>query len=300
MDIKLKLFCTVAETKSFSKTSRIVHLSQPAVSLQIQALEEFFETKLFDRSKDTITLTPAGEILYRNAKHVLGHYAEIEKEIGKITGMLKGGVTVGASTTLGNHVLPRVIITFKKNHPKIKITMRVGNTRRIEDLLTSGFIDFGIVAGTPAKASLMAEPVVSDELALIIPPKHPWAKKGVVSVLDITREPFILREEGSGTRQRIEDFFLPHGITVQELHVPLILGSTESIKEAVEAGIGISIVSKLAVRKEVEDGRLKLVKLKEGKILRTLSLIRPPKSALSHAAEEFLLFVRKYPYEAFF
>ncbi len=118
MDIKLKIFCTVTETRSFSKTSRIVHLSQPAVSLQIQALDEFFGAKLFDRTKSAIALTPAGDVLYRRAKHVLEHYAEIQKEIGKITGMIKGGVTVGASTTLGNHVLPRVIIDFKKEHPR--------------------------------------------------------------------------------------------------------------------------------------------------------------------------------------
>lgn len=300
MDIKLKLFCKVAETQSFSRTSRIVHLSQPAVSLQIQALEQFFETKLFDRSKDAITLTPAGEILYRQAKHILEHYSEIEKEIGKITGMIKGGLTVGASTTLGNHVLPQVIIEFKKKHPKIKITMMVGNTKRIEELLTSGFIDFGLVAGEMSKTSLKTEPIMSDELLLIIPPMHPWTKKKIVSVLDITREPFILREEGSGTRQKIEEFFSGHGINIHELHIPLILGSTESIKEAVEAGIGVSIVSKWAVKKEVQDGRLKLCALKEGKIQRKLSLVLPPRAAFSHAIQDFILFVRKYPYEAFF
>ncbi len=300
MDIKLRLFCTVAETKSFSRASRIVHLSQPAVSLQIQALEEFFGTKLFDRSGDAISLTRAGEILYSQAKHVLEHYSEIEREISRITGMIKGGVTVGASTTLGNHVLPQVIINFKKKHPKIKITMMIGNTKRIEDLLVSRFIDFGIVAGETSKAGLKTDPIMSDELSVIVPPVHPWTKKKVISVLEIPREPFILREEGSGTRRKIEDFFSGHGISIHDLHVPLVLGSTESIKEAVEAGIGVSIVSKWAIRKEVEDGRLKVCALKEGKIERRLSMIMLPKAAFSHAIQEFLLFVRKYPFASLF
>ncbi|MEW5745210.1 MAG: selenium metabolism-associated LysR family transcriptional regulator [Nitrospirota bacterium] len=297
MDIKLKLFCAVAETRSFSKASKIVHLTQPAVSLQIQALEEFFETKLFDRSEGAVRLTPSGRILYRHAKHLLQHYTDIEKEIGKVTGMIKGGITVGASTTLGNHVLPRVIIDFKRKHPKIKFSMLVSNTKRIEDLLMSGLIDLGLVEGEVSRSTLRIEPIVPDELTLIVPPAHPWARKKVVPVLDITREPFILREEGSGTRDQIEGYLKAHGVTTNDMHIALTLGSTESIKEAVEAGIGISIVSKLAVKKEVEDGRLKLAVLREGKILRSLSLIMPSKARLSPAVEEFALSVKSYPYE---
>lgn len=297
MDIKLRLFCSVAETKSFSKASRIVHLTQPAVSLQIQALEEFFGAKLFDRTEGSITLTAAGEILYKHAKHLLEHYVDLEKEIGKVTRMIKGGISVGASTTLGNHVLPWLIINFKKKHPKIKISMQVGNTKRIEDLLISGLIDLGFVAGETSKINLKTEHIISDELVLIIPPKHAWSKKKVVSILEIAREPFIMREEGSGTRQKIEKYFELHGISTRDIHVPLILGSTESIKEAVEAGIGISMVSKWAVKKEVEDGRLKLVVPKEGRVLRELSLILPRKAVLSRAADEFYSYLKSYPYE---
>jgi Transcriptional regulator len=119
-DHKLKVFCTVAETKSFSKTSEIIHLTQPAVSLQIQALEELYETKLFDRSSGSITLTPAGEILYNYAKQILSLYAEAAKEIGKITGLIKGCVKIGAGTTVGNYILPAVAVEFKKKHPKNK------------------------------------------------------------------------------------------------------------------------------------------------------------------------------------
>lgn len=300
MDIKLKLFCAVAETRSFSKTSKIVHLSQPAVSLQIQALEEFFETKLFDRSGGEITLTAAGELLYHQARHILDHYTDVEKEMRKISGAIKGGFTLGASTSIGNHVLPRVIIAFKKEHPKVKISMRVGNTRRIEELLKSGFIDFGLVAGECMGGKLKRETIMTDDLVLIVSREHPWAKKKVVSILDILREPFILREEGSGTRQKIEEYFASHGISIDDMHIALVLGSTASIKEAVEGGVGVSIVSKWAVQREAADGRLKLVTFREGNIQRDLSLIVPSRGHLSHVIDEFLIQVKKYPYDTFF
>ncbi|MEW5745183.1 MAG: selenium metabolism-associated LysR family transcriptional regulator [Nitrospirota bacterium] len=297
-DHKLKVFCTVAETKSFSKTSEIIHLTQPAVSLQIQALEELYETKLFDRSSNTINLTPAGEVLYRYSKDILSLYAELEKEIGKITGLIKGSITVGASTTIGNYVLPSVIADFKKNHPKIKINVLIGNTKRVLDLLNSGVIDLGLVEGETSRHKIKVETLLTDELALIIPPMHPWAKKKVVSILEITKEPFIIREEGSGTRQMIEKYLASHGIKVGDMRIALVLGGTESIKEAVESGMGISIVSRWAARKEIKYGSLRFVVTKEEKILREFSLLLPKNAVVSHAVDEFLSYVKSYPYEA--
>jgi DNA-binding transcriptional LysR family regulator len=263
-------------------------------------LEEFFETKLFDRSGGEITLTPAGEILYHQAKHILEHYNDIEKDMRKISGAIKGGFTIGASTSLGNHVLPRVIISFKKEHPRVKISMMVGNTKRIEELLKSGFVDFALVAGECMGGKMKRETIMSDELMLIVSRDHPWAKKKSISILDILKEPFILREEGSGTRQKIEEYFSAHGISIHDMHIALVLGSTGSIKEAVEAGIGVSIVSKWAVMREAADGRLKLLTFREGPIQRDLSLILPVKKHLSHVMDEFLIYVRKYPYDTFF
>jgi DNA-binding transcriptional LysR family regulator len=296
-DHKLKVFCTVAETKSFSKTSEIIHLTQPAVSLQIQALEEIYETKLFDRSSNLITLTDAGEILYKYAKDILSLYAEVTKEIGKITGLTKGSITVGASTTIGNYLLPALIADFKKSRLKIKINVLIGNTKKIVDLLNSGVIDIGLVEGEPSKHKIKTEPIIKDELVFIVPPFHPWAKKKVVSLLEVTKEPFILREEGSGTRQIIEKYLLSHGISIDDMRIALVLGSTESIKEAVENGIGISIISKWAARKETKYDTLKIIVPKEEKILRNFSLILPKNAILSHAVDEFLAYIKLYPYD---
>ncbi|WP_203472951.1 selenium metabolism-associated LysR family transcriptional regulator [Dissulfurispira thermophila] len=296
MVYKFKIFCTIAETGSFSKTSKIVHITQPAVSLQIQALEEICGTKLLDRSRGSVTLTTAGEVLYKYAKKILDLHEKIEKEIGKATGMIKGGVTFGASTTLGNHVLPNVIINFRKKHPKIKINMLVGNAKRIEDLLNTGFIDFGIIAGEPSKTWFKAEPILQDELGFIIPIVHPWSRKELISILEITKEPFIMREAGSATRQKIEEYLLSHGIGINKLHIALVLGSTESIKEAVIRGAGVSIISKWDVKEEVKTGKLKFVSPKEEKIFRNFSLIMPTNTVLSPSAEELISYLKNYPY----
>ncbi len=295
----MKVFCAVAETRSFSKASKIVHLSQPAVSYQILALEEFFETKLFDRSGGEITLTSAGELLYNQAKHILDHYNDIAKDMRKISGAIKGDFTIGASTSIGNHVLPKVIIAFKKKHPKVKISMSIGNTKRIEELLKYGLVDFGVVSGECMGAKLKKEKIMSDELVIIVSKDHPWAKKNKISILEILKEPFILREEGSGTRQQIDEYLSANQISIHQIHIALVLGSTTLIKEAVEAGIGVSIVSKWAVLNEAASGRLKLLTFKEGDIRRDFSLLIPAGKHPSHVMEEFLLFMKKYPFEAF-
>lgn len=295
-DHKLRVFCTVAETRSFSKASEIIHLTQPAVSLQIQALEETYETKLFDRSSSTVTLTPSGEILYRYAKEILTLYAQADKDIGEITGLVKGSISVGASTTIGNYLLSSVISDFKSKNPKIKIHLLVGNTRRVVELLNAGNLDLGLVEGEVTKYKIISERLISDEMCLVVPAAHPWAKKKDISMLDIIKEPFIFREEGSGTRQVIESYLNKRGIAVQNMNITTVLGSTEAIKDAVENGIGIAIMSKWAVRRESRYGSLKTVKFKEGRLLRDFCLVFNKNTVTSYAVDEFLGFLRKYPY----
>lgn len=296
-DHKLKVFCTVAETKSFSKASEIIHLTQPAVSLLIQAIEEIYETKLFDRTSNTVTLTPAGEVLYKYAKEILNLYAAAEKNIGEMTGLVKGSISVGASTTIANYLLPGVIADFKKTHPKIKVHLLVGNTKRIVEFLNAGNIDIGLVEGDVARQKMIVEKLVSDELALIVSPLHPWAKKKTISIIEVSKEPFIFREEGSGTRQVIEKYFSKHKITPQDMMISLILGSTEAIKESVENGLGVAIVSRWAIRKEMKYGTLKPLGFKDEKMLREFSLVFQKNAISFHAVDEFLAYLKAYPFD---
>ncbi len=296
-DHKLKVFCTVAETKSFSKASEIIHLTQPAVSLLIQAIEETYETKLFDRASNTVTLTPAGEMLYKYAKDILNLYAAAEKNIGEITGFVKGSISVGASSTIGNYLLPGVIAAFRKTHPKIKVHLLVGNTKRVVEFLNAGNIDIGLVEGDVARQKMVVDKLVTDELVLIVPPLHPLAKKRNISIFEITKEPFIFREEGSGTRQVIEKYLGKYSITPQNMMISMVLGSTEAIKESVENGMGIAIVSRWAVRKEIKYGTLKPLSFKEEKMLRDFSLIFQKKAISSHAVDEFLSYLKAYSFD---
>ncbi len=295
-DHKLKVFCTVAETGSFSRSSEIIHLTQPAVSLQIQAIEEMYETKLFDRSGSAVKLTPAGEILYKYAKEILNLYASAEKDIGEITGFVKGSISIGASTTIANYLLPGVIADFRKTRPKIKVHLRVGNTKRVVEYLNAGNIDLGLVEGDVARQKMTAEKLISDELVLIVSSLHPWADKKNISIIEITKEPFISREEGSGTRQMIEKYLSKHGIT-QNMKISMVLGSTEAIKEAVEIGMGVSIVSRWAAKKESRYGSLKLLSFKEEKMLRDFSLIFQKNAVASHAVDEFSSYLKTYPFD---
>jgi len=296
-DHKLKVFCTVAETKSFSKTSEIIHLTQPAVSLQIQAIEEKYETKLFDRSSSTVTLTPAGETLYKYAKEILALYASAEKTIGKQTGITKGCITIGAGSNIGNYLLPSIITEFKAAHPKVKIYLIVSNTKRVIELLNAGNINLGLVEGDASKQKMNVRKLLSDELLLIVSPEHPWAKKKEIPISDLIKEPFILREAGSGTRQIIEKILGRHGVTINDMRISSILGSTEAIKDAVENGLGVSIISRWAARKESRYGTLKLLNLREEKMVRDFSLIVHKNSVSSGALEEFLTFLKSYPYD---
>lgn len=295
-DHKLKVFCTVAETKSFSKTSEIIHLTQPAVSLQIQALEEIYETKLFDRSSSTVVLTPSGEVLYKYAKEILNLYASAEKVIGEITGLVKGSISIGASSTIGNYLLPAIITDFKRTHLKIKIHLLVGNTKRVVELLNSGNIDLGLVEGEVTRQKMQVDKLIPDELLLVVPAYHPWAKKKEVSISELTKEPFIFREGGSGTRQMIEKFLASHGVSAQSLKVSMVLGSTEAIKAAVENGLGVSIISRWAARKESKYGTLSLLRIKEQKMLREFSMITNKGAVSSHAVDEFLTYIKSYPF----
>lgn len=296
-DHKLKVFSIVAETRSFSRASEIIRLTQPAVSLQIQALEEMYGTKLFNRSGCVITLTKAGKMLYKYAKEINALYSAAEKEIGEFTGLTKGVISVGASSTLGDYVMPSVIAEFRSKFPKVGVHLHIGNTKNVVEYLNADNVDVGLVEGEVNKQKLIIEKLFSDELVLIMPPYHNWGKKQSISVMALAKEPMIFREEGSGTRQMIEKYFQRHGISPQQIKISLVMGSTSSIKGAVEEGLGVSIVSKWAAKKEKRYGSLKTATFKEDKFLRDFYLLRKKSKETSHTVESFIKFLKSYPFE---
>jgi DNA-binding transcriptional LysR family regulator len=297
-DHKLRVFCAVADTKSFSKASELIHLTQPAVSLQVQAMEEVYETRLFDRSGNSINLTPAGEILYKRAKEILALYAEAQKNISEITGSIKGSLSIGASSTIGNYLLPSIISAFRKKVPRVNIALLVSNTKTVAEKLNAGEIDIALVEGDVSKQRFAVDTLISDELVVIMSPVHPWAERRNVPATELIKEPLILREEGSGTRQIIMKCLEDHGIKLDDLKISLVLGSTEAIKSAVEEGVGISIVSAWAARQQIKHGILKGMTFKDLKFHRNFSIISPKRNYCTHTAKEFLGFLKVYPIKA--
>ncbi len=296
-DHKLKVFCAVAETGSFSKASKMVNLTQPAVSLQIQALEESYETALFERSGKNITLTPAGKLLYQYAKDILNLYTTVEKEINSLTGLSKGSLQIGASSTIGNYLLPTVIIAFKKKYPKIDVNLFVSNTKGIIELLNAGRIDIGLVEGDVPKQGIEVEKLLEDELVLIMPPDHLWVKRKNISVSELLVQPVIMREDGSGTRQMIEKHLMSNKISTSNLKMSLVLGSTEAIKSAVEHGMGVSILSNWTVRKEVQFGTIKTNTFRDIRFTRNFNIVFHKRGALAATAKDFFDFLKIFPFQ---
>lgn len=296
-DYKLKVFCAVAETGSFSKASKLVNLTQPAVSLQIQALEELYEAALFERTGKIITLTSAGKLLYKYAQDILNLYSTVEKEINNLTGLSKGNLQVGASSTIGNYLLPTVIIAFRKKYPKIDVNLLVSNTKGIVEMLNSGNVDIGLVEGDVSRQSLEIEKLLDDELVLIMSPDHPWVKRKNISISELITQPVIMREDGSGTRQMIEKHLINNKISLSDLKISLVLGSTEAIKTAVEHGMGVSILSNWTVKKEAQFGTIKTNSFKDLQLTRSFSIIFHKRGSLSSTAKEFLEFLRIFPFQ---
>jgi DNA-binding transcriptional LysR family regulator len=256
-----------------------------------------YGTKLFNRSGCVITLTKSGKMLYKYAKEINSLYSAAEKEIGAFTGLTKGVISIGASSTLGSYVLPSVVADFRRSFPKVGVHLHIGNTRNVVEYLNAANVDVGLVEGEVNKQKLVIEKLFADEMVLIMPPFHHWAKKSSISVMNLAKEPLIFREEGSGTRQMIEKYFLKHGISPQQIKVSLIMGSTESIKGAVEEGLGVSIVSKWAAKKEKRYGSIKTATFKEEKFLRDFYLLRRKSKESSHTIEKFIAFLKQYPFD---
>ena len=294
-DHKLRVFCSVAETRSFSKASKAMYLTQPAISLQVRALEEQLGTKLFRRSNKAVSLTETGEILYRHAKKILAAYAAIEKEINEATGLVKGKLLIGASTTLATYYLPNIIVEFKKRYPDILVDFERGNTQNIVESILKARIDLGLVEGEVRDQRLVVEKMDSDELLLVVHSKHPWADRHDISIHEIIDQAFIMREEGSGTRQVIENTLKKAGISSEQLNIVMYLGSTEAIKTAVENGLGVSILSGWAVERELRFKVLKALSFKDIRFQRDFSLIYQKKAFHTQPAEKFMELLKKFP-----
>ena len=288
MDPHLTVFKAVADKRSFSQAAKSLHISQPAISLQFQSLEENLGTRLFDRNNKRVVLTHAGKTYYKFATQIIELHEQAQKEVSELTGMVKGRVNIGASLTIGEYVLPKIAGYFLKNHPKVNLSISIANTELIVQNLLNNTMDLGLTEGTIKHSDLIIKKFMDDDLVVIIPYEHPWSKKDSITMDNLLSQPFILREPGSGTRQIMEDKLEAHGVHHDDLQIAMELGSTQAIKEAVEAGLGISIISKWAIKKDLKFKTLGMTTVEGCDFTRVFNVVYNKHHFLTQATETFI------------
>ena len=292
-DRRLQVFHTVARLLSFTKAADELHMTQPAVTFQVRQLEEQFNTRLFDRTHNRISLTDAGHRVFESAGKIFQLYSEMDNSVRELTGDISGVLILGASTTIAEYMLPVLLGDFKEKFPDVVIRLKVANTDGIVSQVENNMIDLGVVEAPVANKNLVVEKCRMDELVLIVPLNHELANKKVVSLSEITKYPFICREEGSGTREVMIESMKAAGIDNAELSVSMELGSLEAIKGAVEAGMGVSVLSSATIIKELKLGSLVAVKL-DPPLTRPFSFVHQKQKFRVRAMDELLSFARNY------
>ncbi|MBK8639140.1 MAG: LysR family transcriptional regulator [Chromatiaceae bacterium] len=292
-DRRLQVFHTVARLLSFTKAAETLHMTQPAVTFQIRQLEDHFNTRLFDRTHNRISLTAAGEQVLYFADRIFEIYAEMEHSIRDLTGEISGALTIGASTTIAEYMLPTLLGDFKEKYPEVTIHLKVANSDGIVSLVESNAIDLGVVESSVANKNLVVEVCKRDHLLGIVPPSHPLAKETSVKFARLLEYPFICREEGSGTRGVIGEYLDQLPECEGALKVAMELGSPEAVKGAVEAGMGVSVVSRATIQKELRLGTLVALEL-DPPLERPFSFVHQKQKFRLRVMEKLLEFARGY------
>ncbi|WP_445490976.1 LysR family transcriptional regulator [Niallia sp. 03133] len=286
MDYHLLTFVTVAEKQNFTRAAEALHITQSAVTLSVKALEKKYDVKFFDRTNKYVRLTSAGEILYQHAKKILTEYEQVERLMEDTADAASGPLTIGSSYTFGEYLLPKYIADFIQENPLIDPKISIRNSSRVISQLLRGELHIGIIDGTiEYHPNLSITPFAKDEMVVIVDKDHAFAKMDEVDLEDLYEETWIIREEGSGTRQIIDQLFTKFAFSPPVLRS---FGSTQIIKESIEAGLGISIVSKFAIQKELRMGTIHPLRIKNNLITHDFSYVLPKTGFLPRSVELFL------------
>ena len=241
-DRRLQVFSTVARLLSFTKAADALHMTQPAVTFQIRQLEEHFNTRLFNRTHNRISLTVAGEMVRGYADQIMGLQIEMDDAVSELTGGAGGQLVLGASMTIGQYVVPTLLGEYRTQFPVVALRLFVANTVSVIHMVEDSDIDVGIVEGPVANKNLETEVCWEDELVVVTPIGHPLTEVESLKVTQVLDYPLIVREEGSGTREVITAYLSSQGVDLSAINVTMEFGSPEAIKGAVTAGLGISIM----------------------------------------------------------
>jgi DNA-binding transcriptional LysR family regulator len=288
---QLELFVKVAELKSFSKAAEALFLTQPTVSEHIRTLEQELGVRLLDRLGRGAEATAAGRLLLSHATRMLQLQREALQAMDSFQGRLAGELLVAASTIPGEYVLPPLIGRFKEKFPDISITLLIGDSRAVVDWVAEGRAEVAVVGARLPHRGIDDRELMPDELVLVVPVGHPWHGKKEVGLEDLRAEPLLMRERGSGTRAALESALAQAGLDLSAFRIVGEMGSTQAIKQAVKAGVGVSLVSRRAVEDECRAGSVWCLRVKDLKIARAFYLATHRERSRSPLAEAFRAFV---------
>ncbi len=289
----LRTFCKVAELGNFTKAAQVLHYTEAAVSQQIQALEKDLGVALFERTTRSVTLTLAGQRFYGFARKILELHQQALDSVRQVQAELTGEVRLAVSTIPGEHLLPPLLSDFRQRHPKVHLITIVSDSEGALSELIKNRADMGVVGLKPHSPKLKAQVWWKDELVSVVPPKHRFALRPSVDIDELIKEPFVLREQGSGTRRALERALEKIGLSVSDLKIVLELGSTEAVKSAVMSGAGVTVLSRWAVEKDLKGRLLKFVPIKGLTIERHFYLVTNNRRALSPAAQALFDFLQQ-------
>jgi DNA-binding transcriptional LysR family regulator len=290
---QLQAFCEVIDRKSFSQAAERLGVTQPAVSLQVRALEKRLGTQLLDRSGRRVEPTDAGLRLYRGAQRLLQLEEEIVNDLAEQAGGdLAGSFEIGASTGPGGVVLPQLLCEFRAGHPDLRIALSVFDTQTVVERVADRSLELGVVGAARRHRGVEYEPFFRDSVVLACPPEHPFAGR-TVTVDELRGETLIVMQDGAGVRQMIEDEFRAVGVRFRDLNVSLELGLQESVTTAVRSGYGVTFISRSSVESDLQAGTLVEARVADVELEREIFLVRATGRSESNAARAFVEFAKE-------
>jgi LysR family transcriptional regulator, transcriptional activator of the cysJI operon len=290
----MRVFAVAAETENFSETARRLHLSQPAVSQQVQSLEHHLGIELFLRSGRSIRLTDAGRVLLPRARQLLAQAKSIEEMMWSLDEQVVGSVVIGCTTTAGKYAIPVLAAAFRKTYPKVRLDIRMLNCTSIEEPLLAQEVHLGTSTARGTHPDMDYQPYFTDRVALVVPSDHPFAERSSVSPSDLLGQPFIWQEEGCSTCQMVHVGLAENGIGVDQMNRVMSVGNAEAIEMAVGRGLGIAFISRLAASRGFESGRLVEVPVEGMCLDRSIYAVRNARSAKTLAQERLWTFIGEY------
>jgi DNA-binding transcriptional LysR family regulator len=291
---QMEAIISLVEERSFSRAAKKMLLTQPALTKNIKNIEAYLGVRVVNRSNAGISLTPEGKIIYAYAQRMVKLRTDAGEKILKLNENTGGNIYISASTIPATYILPGVLSKFRNRYPDIMVYIRTADSEDSLNMVLDDEVELGCIGKKPLNKKLIAEPLWKDRLILAVPKNHRWRKKKFITLPEITDDPFILREKGSGTRESLESYLKESKtISLSHLHICCELGSSEAVKEAIIAGLGVSVISIHAVKRELSQGLLFDLPIQGSRMERNFYLVYKRQTDLRPAHKIFIDFLKR-------